>query len=147
MRVIGDADCVDSLVVTGGPARALWRVREDGAGLGGRTPAGAPAWPGWEDAAVPPQHLGAYLRDFGALMREHGLDGLIYGHFGDGCVHVRIDFPLAARPEDTGSSSSPRRGWWASTAARCRGSTGMAGRAANCSATCTHPRPSARSPR
>ena len=98
MRVIGDADCVDSLIVTGGPARALWRVREDGAGLGGRTPAGAPAWPGWEDAAVPPQHLGAYLRDFGALMREHGLDGLIYGHFGDGCVHVRIDFPLAARP-------------------------------------------------
>jgi FAD/FMN-containing dehydrogenase/Fe-S oxidoreductase len=98
MRVIGDADCVDSLVVTGGPARALWRVREDGAGLGGRTPAGAPAWPGWEDAAVPPQHLGAYLRDFGALMREHGLDGLIYGHFGDGCVHVRIDFPLAAGP-------------------------------------------------
>ena len=98
MRVIGDADCVDSLVVTGGPARALWRVREDGAGLGGRTPAGAPAWPGWEDAAVPPQHLGAYLRDFGALMREHGLDGLIYGHFGDGCVHVRVDFPLAARP-------------------------------------------------
>jgi FAD/FMN-containing dehydrogenase/Fe-S oxidoreductase len=98
MRVIGDADCVDSLVVTGGPARALWRVREDGAGLGGRTPAGAPAWPGWEDAAVPPQYLGAYLRDFGALMREHGLDGLIYGHFGDGCVHVRIDFPLAAGP-------------------------------------------------
>jgi FAD/FMN-containing dehydrogenase/Fe-S oxidoreductase len=96
MRIIGDADCVDALVVTGGPARALWRVREDGAGLGGRTPAGAPAWPGWEDAAVPPQHLGAYLRDFGALMREHGLDGLTYGHFGDGCVHVRIDFPLAA---------------------------------------------------
>jgi FAD/FMN-containing dehydrogenase/Fe-S oxidoreductase len=99
MRIIGDADCVDALVVTGAPARALWRVREDGAGLGGRTPAGAPAWPGWEDAAVPPQHLGAYLRDFGALMREHGLDGLLYGHFGDGCVHVRIDFPLAARPE------------------------------------------------
>jgi FAD/FMN-containing dehydrogenase/Fe-S oxidoreductase len=98
MRVIGDADCVDSLIVTGGPARALWRVREDGAGLGGRTPAGAPAWPGWEDAAVPPQHLGAYLRDFGALMRERGLDGLIYGHFGDGCVHVRIDFPLASGP-------------------------------------------------
>jgi FAD/FMN-containing dehydrogenase/Fe-S oxidoreductase len=98
-RVIRDADCVDALVVVGGPARALWRVREDGAGLGGRTPAGAPAWPGWEDAAVPPQHLGAYLRDFGELMREHGLDGLMYGHFGDGCVHVRIDFPLAARPE------------------------------------------------
>ena len=98
-RVVADADCLDALVVTGSPARALWRVREDGAGLGGRTPAGAPAWPGWEDSAVPPQHLGAYLRDFGELMREHGLDGLGYGHFGDGCVHIRIDFPLAARPD------------------------------------------------
>jgi FAD/FMN-containing dehydrogenase/Fe-S oxidoreductase len=97
-RLIADADCLDALVVTGAPARALWRIREDGAGLGGRTPAGAPAWPGWEDAAVPPEHLGAYLRDFGALMREHGLDGLIYGHFGDGCVHVRIDFPFSSAP-------------------------------------------------
>ena len=97
-RLIGDAGALDALVVTGPAAAALWRIREDGAGLGGRTPAGAPAWPGWEDAAVPPQHLGAYLRDFGALMREHGLDGLTYGHFGDGCVHVRIDFPFSSAP-------------------------------------------------
>ena len=41
-------------------AAALWRIREDGAGLGGRTPAGTPAWPGWEDSAVPPQALGPY---------------------------------------------------------------------------------------
>jgi FAD/FMN-containing dehydrogenase/Fe-S oxidoreductase len=95
-RLIADAGCLDSLVVTGAPARALWRVREDGAGLGSRTPAGAPAWPGWEDAAVPPPHLGAYLRDFAALMTGHGLDGLAYGHFGDGCVHIRIDFPFSA---------------------------------------------------
>ncbi|MGH3224199.1 MAG: FAD-binding and (Fe-S)-binding domain-containing protein, partial [Streptosporangiaceae bacterium] len=88
----------DALVVTGAQARALWRIREDGAGLGGRTPAGAPAWPGWEDAAVPPAQLGGYLRDFQALLAGHGLDGLIYGHFGDGCVHVRIDFPLASAP-------------------------------------------------
>jgi FAD/FMN-containing dehydrogenase/Fe-S oxidoreductase len=97
-RLIADAGALDAAVLTGGPARALWRIREDGAGLGGRTPADAPAWPGWEDAAVPPRHLGAYLRDFGALMAGHGLDGLIYGHFGDGCVHVRIDFPFAAEP-------------------------------------------------
>jgi FAD/FMN-containing dehydrogenase/Fe-S oxidoreductase len=101
-RLIGDADCVDALVVTGEAARALWRVREDGAGLGGRTAAGAPAWPGWEDAAVPPGQLGAYLRDFEALMGSRGLEGLIYGHFGDGCVHVRIDFPFSS-----GSSSGP----------------------------------------
>jgi FAD/FMN-containing dehydrogenase/Fe-S oxidoreductase len=97
-RLIADAGCLDSLVVTGGPARALWRVREDGAGLGSRTPADAPAWPGWEDAAVPPRQLGAYLRDFAALMTEHGLDGLSYGHFGDGCVHIRIDFPFSSAP-------------------------------------------------
>ncbi|HEY3632360.1 MAG TPA: FAD-linked oxidase C-terminal domain-containing protein, partial [Jatrophihabitantaceae bacterium] len=97
-RLIADSGCLDSAVVTGAAARALWRIREDGAGLGGRTPAGDPAWPGWEDAAVPPEKLGAYLRDFEALMRQHDVDGLAYGHFGDGCVHVRIDFPLSSRP-------------------------------------------------
>jgi FAD/FMN-containing dehydrogenase/Fe-S oxidoreductase len=73
---------------------AIWRIREDGAGFGGRSPAGAPAWAGWEDAAVPPEQLGAYLRDFEALLAGHGLDGIPYGHFGDGCLHVRIDFPF-----------------------------------------------------
>ncbi|CAN5382215.1 FAD-binding and (Fe-S)-binding domain-containing protein [soil metagenome] len=87
-----------STVVTGADARRLWRIREDGAGLGGRTPDNAPAWPGWEDAAVPPATLGRYLREFTALLAEHKLDGLIYGHLGDGCVHVRLDFPLASKP-------------------------------------------------
>jgi FAD/FMN-containing dehydrogenase/Fe-S oxidoreductase len=94
------AGAVDSLIVPAGPAAAaLWRIREDGAGLGSRTAAGAPAWPGWEDAAVPPERLGPYLRDFTALLDAHHLDGLLYGHFGDGCVHVRIDLPLADHPE------------------------------------------------
>jgi FAD/FMN-containing dehydrogenase/Fe-S oxidoreductase len=70
---------------------ALWKIREDGAGLAARSLA-RPAYSGWEDAAVPPARLGAYLRDFEALMREHGVDGVPYGHFGDGCVHIRIDF-------------------------------------------------------
>ncbi|GAA1443572.1 FAD-binding and (Fe-S)-binding domain-containing protein [Nocardiopsis tropica] len=74
--------------------RALWRIREEGAGLTQRTPAGADAWSGWEDAAVPPENLGAYLRDFDALMERHGRFGVVYGHFGDGCLHVRIDFEL-----------------------------------------------------
>jgi FAD/FMN-containing dehydrogenase/Fe-S oxidoreductase len=73
---------------------AVWRIREDGAGFGGRSPAGTPAWAGWEDAAVPPERLGAYLRDFEALLADHGLGGIPYGHFGDGCLHVRIDFPF-----------------------------------------------------
>src|SRR5207237_8032828 len=98
-KLIADSGCLDSVVVTGASARALWRIREDGAGLGGRTPSGAPAWPGWEDAAVPVPALPTYLREFSELMRIHGVDGLVYGHFGDGCVHARIDFPLAAQPK------------------------------------------------
>jgi len=95
-----DAGTRDAVVVPDGPvASRLWRIREDGAGLAGRTAAGAQAWPGWEDAAVPPERLGAYLREFDALLKQHGIDGLPFGHFGDGCVHVRLDLPLADRPE------------------------------------------------
>ena len=97
-KLVADASCSGSAVITGAKAAALWRIREDGAGLGGRTPAGAPAWPGWEDSAVPPASLGPYLRELESLMARHGVDGLMYGHFGDGCVHVRIDFPLRDRP-------------------------------------------------
>jgi Fe-S oxidoreductase len=98
LKLVADAACLDSAVITGKEAAALWRIREDGAGLGGRTPAGAPAWPGWEDSAVPPDKLPGYLRELSALMTRHGVDGLMYGHFGDGCVHMRIDFPLRDRP-------------------------------------------------
>src|SRR5580693_8079968 len=97
-KLVADGGCLDSAVITGAAAAALWRIREDGAGLGGRTPAGAPAWPGWEDSAVPPTSLPAYLRELEALMVAHGVDGLLYGHFGDGCIHARIDFPLRDRP-------------------------------------------------
>jgi FAD/FMN-containing dehydrogenase/Fe-S oxidoreductase len=82
-------------VLTDPTARAaVWRVREDGAGLATRSPDGTQAWPGWEDAAVPPDRLGAYLREFRDLMHRHGRRGVLYGHFGDGCLHVRIDFDL-----------------------------------------------------
>ena len=96
-----DSAATDTVVYPpGDQASALWRIRADGAGLGGRTPpdgAGGgdqQAWPGFEDAAVPPENLGAYLRDFTALMEEFDIDGLLYGHFGDGCVHVRLAMPL-----------------------------------------------------
>ncbi|MFI7699606.1 FAD-binding and (Fe-S)-binding domain-containing protein [Nonomuraea sp. NPDC049480] len=72
--------------------RSLWRVREDGAGLAARLVDGGESWPGWEDAAVEPANLAAYLRDFRALLAAHRLGGVLYGHFGAGCVHVRIDF-------------------------------------------------------
>ena len=89
-----DGEVVDDLVV----AAALWKIRADGAGLAGVS-LERPAHAGWEDAAVPPARLGDYLRDFDALLRKHELQGLPYGHFGDGCVHCRIDFPLTQVPD------------------------------------------------
>ncbi|MFD5843574.1 FAD-binding and (Fe-S)-binding domain-containing protein [Streptomyces chartreusis] len=93
--IVRAADVVGSTVVTDpGGQRALWRIREDASGTATRMADGSEAWPGWEDCAVPPQRLGAYLRDFRALLTAHGLRGTPYGHFGDGCIHVRIDFDL-----------------------------------------------------
>lgn len=94
-ELAGAADALDaSVVVDRAGQRALWRIREDAAGTATRMPDGVEAWPGWEDCAVPPARLGSYLRGFRALLTEYGLRGTPYGHFGDGCVHVRIDFDL-----------------------------------------------------
>jgi FAD/FMN-containing dehydrogenase/Fe-S oxidoreductase len=74
----------------------LWRVREDGAGLSSRLemPDGSSvtSWPGWEDSAVAPEDLADYLADFRLLLEEHHLIGVMYGHFGAGCMHIRITF-------------------------------------------------------
>ncbi|MDQ7805240.1 FAD-binding and (Fe-S)-binding domain-containing protein [Amycolatopsis sp. A133] len=78
--------------------RRLWRIREEGAGLATRLADGSEAWPGWEDAAVPPERLGAYLREFKELMRRHGRRSVVYGHYGEGCLHLRLDFDLLSPP-------------------------------------------------
>lgn len=91
---------VESLVVSDPVARAdLWRVREDGAGLSSRltdpdTGVVTESWPGWEDSAVPPERLADYLAEFRDLLTAHGLTGVMYGHFGAGCMHIRITFDL-----------------------------------------------------
>ncbi|GAA5018839.1 FAD-binding and (Fe-S)-binding domain-containing protein [Kitasatospora paranensis] len=74
--------------------RQLWAIREAGAGIVTRLPDGGEAWPGWEDSAVPVERLGDYLRELRSLLGRHGLRGVPYGHFGEGCVHLRLDFPL-----------------------------------------------------
>ncbi|MFC0359187.1 FAD-binding and (Fe-S)-binding domain-containing protein [Kytococcus schroeteri] len=92
-----DAGAVDVRAVPKATeAAALWRIRSDGAGLAGRSPAGRPAWAGWEDAAVPPERLGEYLRGFDDLLAAYDLSAAPYGHFGEGCMHVRLDLPLGA---------------------------------------------------
>ncbi|UYO97113.1 FAD-binding oxidoreductase [Microbacterium sp. M28] len=99
-RIAGASSAIDVAVLpAGADATRLWGIRADGVGLAGRTAEGAPAWAGWEDASVPPEHLGDYLRAFEALKAEHGVSGLSYGHFGDGCVHTRIDYPIADDPD------------------------------------------------
>ena len=73
-------------------ARRLWDVREAALGVAAHPPGGRPGYEGWEDAAVPPARLGNYLRDLRALLDEFGYQSAMYGHFGQGCVHLRIDF-------------------------------------------------------
>ncbi|MGM7669622.1 FAD-binding and (Fe-S)-binding domain-containing protein [Microbacterium sp. A93] len=95
--MVAEAHGLEAVVLPSGPqASRLWQIRADGSGLAVRTATGAQAWPGWEDAAVPPEHLGDYLRELKTLMDSRGLSGLAYGHFGDGCIHMRIDFPFDA---------------------------------------------------
>ena len=72
----------------------MWSSREAAVGASARLADGTETWAGWEDAAVPPERLGAYLRDFERLTAERGFRTAIYGHFGQGCVHARIDFDL-----------------------------------------------------
>jgi FAD/FMN-containing dehydrogenase/Fe-S oxidoreductase len=94
-RLAVGAGALDHRIVTDPTEQdALWRIREDGAGLAGRS-LGRPAYSGWEDAAVPPARLGEWLRSFEEMLVGHGLSGVPYGHFGDGCVHARIDFSFA----------------------------------------------------
>ncbi|WP_158274628.1 FAD-binding and (Fe-S)-binding domain-containing protein [Sphingosinicella humi] len=74
--------------------RKIWDAREGGLGATAMVPDKPESWEGWEDAAVPREQLGNYLRDFKALMHRHGYESAVYGHFGDGLVHCRINFDL-----------------------------------------------------
>ncbi|MCP3799411.1 FAD-binding oxidoreductase [Allokutzneria sp. A3M-2-11 16] len=73
---------------------ALWKIRRDGAGLATRMADGGEAWPGWEDSAVPPERLADYLRELHGLMDSMGRKGIAYGHFGEGCLHLRVGWDL-----------------------------------------------------
>ncbi len=75
-------------------AARIWEVRESGLGATAFIPGTHDNWPGWEDASVPPWNLPSYLRKFRHLLRDHGYDCSLYGHFGQGCVHCRINFDL-----------------------------------------------------
>jgi FAD/FMN-containing dehydrogenase/Fe-S oxidoreductase len=73
-------------------AERVWKVRESALGATVAVPGEPDRWEGWDDAGVPPGELGTYLRKLNALMSEYGYRSPLYGHFGQGCVHLRINF-------------------------------------------------------
>ncbi len=72
----------------------LWKVREGGLGSTAWVPGYPDAWEGWEDSAVPPERIADYLRDLRKLFDKYGYKPSLYGHFGQGCVHCRVQFDL-----------------------------------------------------
>jgi len=75
-------------------AEEIWSIREGGLGATAYVPMEGDHWPGWEDSAVPPDKVGDYLRDLRDLFDKYGYKAALYGHFGDGCIHCRINFDL-----------------------------------------------------
>jgi len=75
----------------------VWNIRESALGATAFVPGQPPSWEGWEDAAVAPEHIGSYLREFRTLLDRYDYDSALYGHFGHGCVHCRINFDYSTR--------------------------------------------------
>jgi FAD/FMN-containing dehydrogenase len=132
---------VAELLRDAGEQAKLWRVRKDGLPATAKLPEWPETYEGWEDSAVPREKLGAYLRDFKALLHAHGYESCVYGHFGDGLVHCRIDFDL--RTEEglqNGRVFSTRPPTsWSATAARCPASTATGNQKPPCWKKCTGP--------
>ncbi len=78
--------------------KMIWKVRESGLGATARVPGEKDTWEGWEDSAVPPEKVGEYLRALRKLFERYGYACALYGHFGQGCIHTRIDFDLLTEP-------------------------------------------------
>ena len=109
----------------------LWAIRETGASataLKLKAHDGPDPVVGWEDAAVDPLRLGDYLREFQQLVDRYGYRTSLYGHFGDGCIHARINFDLRTAKGIAHWRDFLREAanWWSPTAARCRASTATA---------------------
>jgi FAD/FMN-containing dehydrogenase/Fe-S oxidoreductase len=73
-------------------AARIWNVRDSALGATAFVPGEPERHEGWDDAGIPPAKLGAYLRQLSALLAEFGLNSPLYGHYGQGCVHMRINF-------------------------------------------------------
>jgi FAD/FMN-containing dehydrogenase/Fe-S oxidoreductase len=88
------ADPPNMRLYTKAEARHVWKLRESGPRAAAAAPGMPPEWEGWDDAAVPPEKLGNYLRDIRKLLDEFHYHTSFYGHFGHGCIHMRVSFDL-----------------------------------------------------
>ncbi len=88
------ASITQARIYTNEQAHRVWAIRESGLGATSFVPGKRTGWEGWEDAAVDPTRLGSYLRAIYALMQQYGYWSPMYGHFGQGCVHMRLSFDL-----------------------------------------------------
>jgi FAD/FMN-containing dehydrogenase/Fe-S oxidoreductase len=84
-------------LLTGQQAKRIWEIREASLGVTSHVPGEPLNWEGWEDAAVAPEKLGAYLRDLRKMMTSFGYKGSLYGHFGHACVHTRLNFDFQSK--------------------------------------------------
>ena len=149
-RLGGNGRLVEGIAVADPEGRAnLWRVREDGAGLSSRLATGGESWPGWEDSAVAPENLAAYLAELRTLMGEYDLDGVMSGTSAPGACTSASPSTCApnAAARCTASSPGTPPASWCATAARCPGNTGTAGPAPRCCPSCIRSRCSRPSPR
>jgi len=87
----GPSFCGATRMVTLSPeeTKAFWALRKGGLGLllSKRSYIRAVAF--IEDIALTPAHLSSFYLKFKALMKREGLTLGIYGHVGDGCLHIR----------------------------------------------------------
>ncbi len=76
----------------------IWKLREAGLGATAFVPGEPLTWEGWEDSAVAPEKVGGYLRDLRKLYDKYQYNSALYGHFGQGCIHCRVNFDLMSAP-------------------------------------------------
>lgn len=88
----------DTRIYSESEAKRVWKVRESGLGATVFVPGEPIGWEGWEDSAVPPEQLGSYLRELAVAVKSYDYTTALYGHFGQGCVHMRFNFDLESEP-------------------------------------------------
>ena len=85
---------VTARIYNAAEAARVWSIRESALGATAFVPGRGTGWEGWDDSAVEPAQLGSYLREISGLMKEFGYHSPMYGHFGQGCIHMRHNFDL-----------------------------------------------------